>query len=62
MDPLIDGYEFTDEFQQKSDLFGLILNRPKKIKYNVHEQLNPFFGCEVLVDDIIPRIGGNCSF
>jgi hypothetical protein len=42
MDPLIDGYEFTDKLQQKCDLFGLMLNDVKKIEYNVHEQLNPF--------------------
>lgn len=42
MDPLIDGYEFTDEFQKKCDLFGLMLNDVKKIEYNVHEQLDPF--------------------
>ena len=39
MDPLIDGDEFTDELQQKCDLFGLMLNDVKKIEYNVHEQL-----------------------
>ena len=39
MDPLRDGYEFTDKLQQKCDLFGLMLNDVKKIEYNVHEQL-----------------------
>lgn len=42
MDPLTDGYEFTDKLQQKCDLFGLMLNDVKKIEYNVHEQLDPF--------------------
>ena len=39
MDPLRDGYEFTDKLQQKCDLFGLMLNDVKKMEYNVHEQL-----------------------
>ena len=39
MNPLRDGYEFTDKLQQKCDLFGLMLNNVKKIEYNVHEQL-----------------------
>ena len=39
MDPLRDGYEFTDKLQQKCDLFGLMLNNVKKMEYNVHEQL-----------------------
>jgi hypothetical protein len=39
MDPLIDGNKFTNELQQKCDLFGLMLNDVDKIKYNVHEQL-----------------------
>ena len=39
MDPLGDGYEFTDKLQQKCDLFGLMLNDVKKMEYNVHEQL-----------------------
>lgn len=39
MDPLRDGYEFTDKLQQKCDLFGLMLNNVKKIEHNVHEQL-----------------------
>ena len=61
MDPLRDGYEFTDKLQQKCDLFGLMLNDVKKIEYNVHEQLNPF-AYEVLSQEHCTRKGGNCSF
>lgn len=38
VDPLFCGNEFADKFQQKYDLFGLLLNDVDKIKYNVHEQ------------------------
>ena len=38
-----------------------LLNYLKKIKYNVHEQLDPFFDVGLAID-IIPKTGGNCSF
>lgn len=61
MSPLRDGDEFADKFQQKYDLFGLMLNDIKKMEYNVHEQLNPFlYG--FCGKNIVPRKGGNCSF
>ena len=57
MNPLTDGYEFTDKLQQKSDLFRLLLNDVKKIAYNVHEQLNPFLEDGLLGKNIVPKKG-----